>query len=351
MGHCCSSGAEPQGLVSRGVSRRAVLQRLTATVGAAAALSALPVYAADGKKKLKLAFCSQLLCVVPYEATRAAGFFAEQGLDVELVYSRGGSAALQALNSGGVDYAATSFDAALNAWVHKADIRRFAATGRLPLFALTTSPKTAGTIQTIADLKGKTVGVAQLGNADYALAVYLLKRSGVDPKSVQFATLGPNLYDALRLGQVDAGMVQEPGLTLLTDGGAGVLANLMDLQDAQKYLGGPYAFMGVAVRAGEVQQRKDEMQAVGKALAAGLEFTRTAPIGELIKMLPSALIAGGNTAVLTAALQKHRESLYPAQVQIDRAACDRVVDTARDAGILTQAVDLNGLLDTSILEA
>lgn len=358
MSSCCKpeagpvAGHHPGGIVSQGINRRAVLRRLTALAGSAAALSALPAYAARGdKKNLKLAFCSQLLCVVPYEVTRAAGFFAEEGLDVQLVYSRGGSAALQALNAGAVDYAATSFDAALNAFVHKAGIRRFAATGRLPLFALATSPKTAGSISDIAQLAGKTVGVAQLGNADHALTLYLLGRAGVDPGSVRFATLGPNLYDALRLGQVDAGMVQEPGLTLLERDGARVLANLMDLDDANRYLGGPYAFMGVAVRSDEQAQRRAEMQKVGRALAAGLRYTREAPLDELIQMLPAALVAGGDTEVLAAALDKHRKSLYPAGVQIDRAACERVVQTQREAGIVTAAVDLDALLDPTVMGA
>ena len=69
------------------------------------------------------------------------------GLDVELVYTRGGSAAMQALVGGAVDYAATSLDVALTAYANVgADIRRFAVTGRLPLFALVTAPKTAGQI-------------------------------------------------------------------------------------------------------------------------------------------------------------------------------------------------------------
>lgn len=355
MSSCCHPEADPAaghsgGLVSQGINRRAVLRRLSALAGSAAALSALPAYAArDDKKKLTLAFCSQLLCVVPYEVTRAAGFFAEQGLDVQLVYSRGGSAALQALNAGGVDYAATSFDAAINAFVHKAGIRRFAATGRLPLFALATSPKTADRITDVAQLEGKTVGVAQLGNADHALTLHLLQRAGVDPLSVEFATLGPNLYDALRLGQVDAGMVQEPGLTLLERGGARVLVNLMDLDDANRYLGGPYAFMGVAVRTGEQAQRREEMQKIGRALAAGLDYTRQASLDELIGMLPQELVAGGDIEVLSTALDKHRQSLYPSGVQIDRAACQRVVDTQRDAGIVTAAVDLDALLDPSVM--
>ena len=80
---------------------------------------------------------------------------------------------------------------------------------------MATAPKTARAIKTVQDLEGKTVGVSALANADHVLLVYLLKKAGVDPKRVQYATLGPNLYEALRTGQVDAGMVQEPALSLL----------------------------------------------------------------------------------------------------------------------------------------
>lgn len=355
MSSCCDkpSSSQPEeksGLISQGISRRAVMGRLSAVFGSAAALSLLPRYAhAQQGKPIKLAFCSQLLCVVPYEVTRAAGFFADEGLDVQLVYSRGGSAALQALHARGVDYAATSFDAAMNAFVHNAGIVRFADTGRLPLFALATSPKTADSIQSVKDLEGKTLGVAQIGNADHALTLFLLKRNGIDPGKVKFATLGPNLYDALRLGQVDAGMVQEPGLSLLQADGGRVLADLMNLDDANKYLGGAYAFMGVAVRQDELEQRREQMQALGRALSAGLVYTKQAPIGEVIKALPEALVAGGNIELLTAALERNRDSLYPSRVQIDRAANERVMETQLAAGVLEHALDLDALLDTSIL--
>src|SRR5699024_9246529 len=113
-----------------------------------------------------------------------------------------------------------------------ADIVRFATTGRLPLFALATSPQKADAIKSIEDLGGTTIGVAALGNSDHALALYLLERAGVSTGSVSFATLGPNLFHALRLGQVDAGMVQEPALALLEEEGARVLANLMRIEDA-----------------------------------------------------------------------------------------------------------------------
>src|SRR5262245_30509619 len=121
------------------LSRRSLLK------GAAVVASVLPgaAPAAGQGRKLKLAYCSQLLCGVPYEVARSAGHFKNHGLDVELVYTRGGSAAMSALVGNAVDYAATSLDVAITAFAKGAGIKRFAVTGRLPLFALVTAPKTA----------------------------------------------------------------------------------------------------------------------------------------------------------------------------------------------------------------
>src|SRR3954465_15307218 len=216
-------------------------------------------------KEIKLAYCSQLLCGVPYEVASAAGHFKNHGLDVQIVHTRGGNAAMQALLGGAVDYAATSLDVALQAYANVgADIRRFAVTGRLPLFAVVTAPKTADQIRSIKDLEGRTVAVSALGNADHALTLYLLKQAGADALKVKFATMGVNLLEALRQGQIDAGLVQEPALTLVQRAGGRVLMNGMDLEDATRHLGGAFEFMGVAVRSKEIEQRRPEMIALAK---------------------------------------------------------------------------------------
>ena len=159
------------------VSRRSLFK------GAALAASVIPAArpsAAEAQgKQIKLAYCSQLLCGVPYEVARSGGHFKAHGLDVQLVYTRGGNAAMQALVGGAVDYAATALDVAVQAYANVgADIRRFAVTGRLPLFAVVTAPNTASQIQSIKDLEGRTVGISALGNADHALTLYLLKQAG-----------------------------------------------------------------------------------------------------------------------------------------------------------------------------
>src|SRR5262252_10731068 len=123
------------------IGRRTALKRLAGLASGIMFISGKHAYG-QGRQVL-LAFCGQLLCVVPYEVTRARGHFAEEGLDVRLVYTRGGNVAMQALVGNAVDYAGTSFDVALQAYARGAKIARFASTGRLPLFALVTAPKTA----------------------------------------------------------------------------------------------------------------------------------------------------------------------------------------------------------------
>lgn len=341
---CCEKTTTDTGSAVQ-VDRRTAIKGLAGLAVGIAASG--PAY--GQAKKTRLAFCGQLLCVVPYEVTRDRGHFRDEGIDIELVYTRGGNQAMQALVGGAVDYAGTSLDVALEAFARGAQIRRVASTGRLPLFALATAPKAKAGIRDVKDLEGKTIGISGLGNADHILVLYLMEQAKADAKKARFATLGTNLYDALRLGQVDAGMVQEPALSLILAAGGGVLVNAMDIDDANKYLGGAYEFMGVAVRAEERDQRLDEMRRLASALAKGLHDTRTIPAIEIVAALPKALVAGGDRPQLVSILEKYRQSLYPDSVKIDVKAAGRVAQAHLVAGVAKQPADLKTLLDLSVV--
>ena len=257
---------------------------------------------------------------------------------------------MQALVGGAVDYAATSLDVAIQAYANVgADVRRFVVTGRLPLFAVVTAPKTANQIRAIKDLEGKIVVVSALGNADHALALFLLKQANADASKVQFATLGVNLLEALRQGQIDAGLVQEPALTLMQDSGARVLVNLRDLADARRYLGGTYEFMGVAVRGKEFEQRRPEMVQLARALADALKAMRTMSGDHLVAALPTEMTTGLDLKQFGGIIARHRDSLYPESVTIDLAAARRVAQSLIVGGLIKPDADISGLHDTSIV--
>ena len=343
------SGMKRSDFAPPDVSRRSVLQGVGAAAGAiGAAGPALAQSAAPPLKKVTISFCSQFLCAPPYEVARAFGYFRQEGLDAEIVYFRGGNAAIQALVSGAVDYGATSLDVAMQAYTKGADIRRFVTTGRLPLFAVATAPKAADSIREIKQLEGKTVGVSALGNADHALLLYLLKQANADHSKVRFATLGVNILEALRQGQVEAGLVQEPALTLLIKSGSRVLVNAMNTDDANKHLGGAYEFMGVSVRTKEVETRRPEMQAMARGLDAALKALPLMPSEQMIKAFPRELFAGSDIKQFEDVLARYKTSLYPGSVKIDLPAAQRVAETLKIAGLVPASADVSGLHDTSI---
>jgi NitT/TauT family transport system substrate-binding protein len=332
------------------ISRRSMLRGAAAVASLAPMVAATPLARAQSRP-VKLAFCSQLLCITPYEVAVKGGHFKKHGLEVELVYTRGGNAAMQAMVGGAVDYAATALVVAIQAYAKGADIRRFCTTGRLPLFALATAPKTAKEITSVKQLEGRTVGVSALGNADHALLLYLLAKAGVDKSKVQFATMGVNLLEGLRQGQVDAGLVQEPALTLVERQGARVLFNAMDYEDARKQFGGAYEFMGVAVRTADIEARRAEMGALAQALSDALADLRKLTGADLVGALPSTLTAGLDKKLFGEILVRYRDSLYPESVKIDPAASQRVADSLVVGGLLKAAnADISALLDRSIVK-
>lgn len=350
---CCDENlaSVPKGVTSSkeiaapDVSRRSVLKGAAVIAGA---LSGTGAASAQTLKPVKLAYCSQILCGVPYEVARSGGYWKNQGLDVELIYTRGGSAAMQALVGGAVDYAATALDVAIQAYSKGAEIKRFAVTGRLPLFALVTTPKNAATVKTVKDLEGKTVGVSALGNADHALLLFLLKQAKADVNTVQFATLGVNLLEAVRRGDVDAGLVQEPALSILQAAGSRVIMNAMDADDANKFLGGTYEFMGVSVRAKEFDTRREDMTKLVKGLADALKGLRSLSAAQLVSSFPKEMMTGLDTTQLGQILVRYRNSLYPETVSIDAKAAKRVADSLAVGGLIKADTNIAGLHDTSI---
>ncbi len=125
----------------------------------------------------------------------------------------------------------------------------------------------------------------------------------------------------------------------------------MEIEDSRTHLGGPYEFMGVAVRSTERDQRLPEMRRMIQALANGLADTRAMPPDDIIAALPEALLAGSDVAQLKQIIERYRLSLYPEGVNIDLDAVRRVVRAQEIAGLLKPgAADLNTLLDMAAVE-
>ena len=122
----------------------------------------------------------------------------------------------------------------------------------------------------------------------------------------------------------------------------------MDSADAQKYLGGNYEFMGVAVRTAEIDARRDEIKALARGLQNALAAVQQVTPDDLVHALPPEMTTGADLDEMRAILSRYRVSLYPTSIHMDRAAEDRVAQSLTIAGLLPAGTDLSGLYDTTI---
>ena len=132
-------------------------------------------------------------------------FGAKHGLKIEIVKMKNGATAHKALLAGELDSIESSPGAAILAGAHGADIKIVGCDWPGVPHGL----MVRDTINSIADLKGKTVAVAAPGSLPNLLIGAILEREKVPASELRFANLGGDLerYKAVVAGVADAGIV------------------------------------------------------------------------------------------------------------------------------------------------
>ena len=170
---------------------------------------AAPAFAAETKLTLGM---SGWTGFAPLTLADKAGIFKKNGLDVEIKFIPQKDRHL-ALAAGSIQCAATTVETHV-AW----------NTNGVPIVQIFQLDKSYGAdglatrndIKTIADLKGKTVGVDAPGTAPYFGLAWILNKNGMTMKDVKLTTLSPQASaQAFVAGQNDAAMTYEPYLSTI----------------------------------------------------------------------------------------------------------------------------------------
>ena len=119
-----------------------------------------------------------------YWIAKDKGYFAAENLDVEVVVA-GGGVATPALISGDAQFTGSP-GAAIPAILKGAPLKLVLVTQSHPSYQLWASDPA---IKTLADLKGKQVGVISRGDSTEAATRKVLQAAGVDPASVAFSAM------------------------------------------------------------------------------------------------------------------------------------------------------------------
>lgn len=138
------------------------------------------------------------------------GFFKDEGLDVQVTYTEGGSSNEQAIISGSVDIGvATGFLGMIAAYVKGAPVRIISpeATGSPDIFWYV---KAESPIKTMRDLHGKTVAFSNPGSSSNLILLTLLKEAGVTDAKLVPVGAPPNGIPQVMTGQIDASWSTPP---------------------------------------------------------------------------------------------------------------------------------------------
>ena len=310
---------------------RALLLLGAVLVSVLAACSALggapggPAVGAPEKPQLRLGVLP-IVDVAHLQHAQAAGYFAAEGLTVDLVTVQGGSAALPRLRGGDLDLTFTNYVSALLEQSQGLGDFRFvdggyeAARGML---TIVTGP--ASGIRSPQDLAGKRIAVNTVRNIIELTARSALETAGVAPDSVRFVEVPfPDMATALQDGRVDAAFMVEPFITqaALSSGTIGVL-------DAASGPTDGIPLGGVAVTAQFAATYPRTVAAFRRAVARAQADMDDRSVVE--RTLPTYTKISPDTAALIAL------GTWPAT--LDRVGLQRDVDLMREFGVLTTDVD------------
>src|SRR6267143_1779945 len=218
-----------------------------------------------------------LLAHLPWSVALGQKYFEEQGLEPKGYNFESGAKSIAALIGGSADFAANALEHAIKAKVQGKDLVYVFSSTRLPGFGLAVASAQRNEIKTVADLKGKLVGVSGIGAASHVLLDFILRKHGVDPKDVKVIAVGISTFPpALEGGKIVGGMAGEPFFSrMIARGAAFSLGNLSSLKETQAVLGGEYVFSGAITRPDVIAKRPQVVQKVVTALVKASHFIET----------------------------------------------------------------------------
>jgi len=191
---------------------------MLAAVVAGAASAVSPARAAE-PTKLRVSIIP-INDVTPLFAAIKQGYFADEGITIDTSPSAGGATGIPGLVAGSFDIVYGNVVSMLLAAQQGIDIRVVAPGTKIETPENDTSAlvvRADSGIRTGKDLEGKTVGVNTRNNVIWLYARAWIKATGGDPDKVTYKEIPhPQMEDALRQKQVDAGYMVIPYVALAT---------------------------------------------------------------------------------------------------------------------------------------
>ncbi len=205
---------------------------------------------------------SLTVTMMPLAVARERGFFRQEGLSVDLVLMPA-ALTIKVLLSGDLDYA-TTVGSAVVAAVRGIDVRVLMLFVDRPILDLVATPA----INSIAELKGKVIGISSRGGLHDVTVRSMLQQSGVDPAQASLLTIVGQgaMLAAIKSGHIAAGLLNPP-------------YNFLAYREGLKSLGFAGAFIripstGLVAAREKLDRKPDQIRRMTRALSRARAFAR-----------------------------------------------------------------------------
>jgi NitT/TauT family transport system substrate-binding protein len=336
------TGSSPAAPVSTPASATAKPASAPASASAKPAASAAAsgsAQAASGTK-LQTAYSEIYNGQVPIWVAQDAGLFKQAGLEVDQTYVAS-SNVIAAIISGQVPIAQGGGPEALSAAANGADLMFIGNVVPVYPYIMYVSKD----VTSLADLKGKKLGVSSHGSASDIATRVALKKEGLDPdKDVNIVTVGSstNRTAALQSGAIQGGMDQPPSSYQLEKQGLHPLIDMASLKL-------PTVNNGIIVQGSWLKGHRAEAQKYIDGVVQGVARTkndRAYAAQELAKYMKL-----DNGDDIKRAIDYGAENLWASQPTIKKEDFADAVAVLSDTNPKVKDFDVSKILDNSLVES
>src|SRR5499427_2841413 len=186
--------------------------------------------------------------VLAWYMARDAGFYAAQGLKVDIINMSGGSRGAAELQAGRLDVMHVGLSSVIRINRSGGDIRSIGSLSNVIRFTFFAAPA----VRNAADLKGGVIGVSTFGSESDATVTLAMQRLGLTRGDVTVREYGGGMrrLEAVKAGEIKATAINEPLASLARAQGVHVLVDLVPEQI-------PWVFSSIVVRRTDIVGRRD----------------------------------------------------------------------------------------------
>ncbi len=274
----------------------------------AAAAVAAPSLRAQGKpEKARVAVAATgkaAIHYLPLTIAEQLGYFKAEGLEVDVIEQAHGAGAA-------ADVIAGSYEHTIALQSRSLPHQSFVLLGRAPQIAMGVSTRAVPNYRTIADLRGRRIGVSATGSSTNMVANLVLTRGGLRNTDVSYVGVGASTgaLAAFRSGQIDAMSNTDPLMTMLEQkGDVRIIGDTRTLKGTQEVFGGPMPAACLYAPSEFVARHPNTCQALANAIVHGLKWLQTAGPSDIIKAVPESYLLG-DRALYLASFNKVREAI------------------------------------------